>query len=228
MNELRGKGVLVSGASGGLGEGVVQSLLDAGASVAGIARQWRAAPSGLHTLEADLSTEIGAVAAIRAALAKLPRLDAAVHLVGGFGMDGPVHKTRVETWDRMMDLNAKAAFLFLRAAVEPMLSASAGRLVVIGSRAGEDAPAGLAAYAASKAAVHALVRAMAAELKPTGVTVNAILPSTIDTPANRVAMPNANPADWVTPQSIGQLVVSLCSDASADINGALIPIYGRS
>ena len=146
-----------------------------------------------------------------------------VRAAGGAAQDTPL-----DTWDRMMDLNARAAFSLFRAALPPMLAQRRGRLIAIGSRAGVTMPAGLSAYAASKAALHALVQVIAAENVHTGVTANVVLPSTIDTAANRAAMPAANPALWVSPQSIAGLLVWLASDASQDVNGALLPIYGQA
>jgi NAD(P)-dependent dehydrogenase (short-subunit alcohol dehydrogenase family) len=108
-----------------------------------------------------------------------------------------------------------------------MRAAARGRIVMIGSKAGVDPAAKLSAYCASKAALHALVQSAAAELKPSGITINALLPSTIDTPANRVAMGDADAHKWVHPESLGSLALWLCSDAGRDVTGALIPVYGR-
>jgi NAD(P)-dependent dehydrogenase (short-subunit alcohol dehydrogenase family) len=127
-----------------------------------------------------------------------------------------------------MNLNARGAFLFFRAALRPMREANQGRLIAVGSRSGIQPSPGMGAYAASKAALHMLVQTSAAELKQTGVTVNAVLPSTIDTPANRAAMPGADASKWVRPESLGELISWLASDAAADLNGALIPAYGKA
>jgi NAD(P)-dependent dehydrogenase (short-subunit alcohol dehydrogenase family) len=230
-SQLKGKVILISGASGGLGEGVTQAVLDAGAEVAGVSRRWPPEASntpGLLPVAADLTQESGCAAAVAAALNKWSRLDAAIHLMGGFAGGTRVHEMSPDTWDQMMNVNLRSAFLFFRAALPPMLKAGRGRLLAVGSRPGLEPVAGLAAYSASKAGLHALIRALAAENKDTGVTANAVLPSTIDTAANRVAMPQADTSKWVEPASIASLLVYLASDAAQDINGALVPIYGKS
>lgn len=199
--------------------------------MAGIARKWGAPPANdplALRIKADLTADQGAAEAVERTVSEFGRLDAAVHLMGGFAMDGPLHEATVETWDRMMNLNARSAFLFFRAALQPMREANQGRLIAVGSRSGIQPSAGMAAYAASKAALHMLVQTSAAELKQTGVTVNAVLPSTIDTPANRAAMPGTDASKWVQPESLGELIAWLASDAAADLNGALIPAYGKA
>jgi NAD(P)-dependent dehydrogenase (short-subunit alcohol dehydrogenase family) len=229
--DLQNQVVLMSGASGGLGEGVVQAFLDAGAKVAGVARKWTADATsrpGFLPIVADLTQEQGCADAVKAVLARWSRLDAAVHLMGGFAGGTAVQATSVETWDQMMSVNLRSAFLFFRAALPPLLAAGRGRLLAVGSRPGFEPAAGLAAYSVSKAGLHALVKALAAENKDTGVTCNAVAPSTIETAANRAAMPQADASTWVRPAAIGELLVYLASDAARDINGALIPIYGRA
>ncbi|HUO97495.1 MAG TPA: SDR family NAD(P)-dependent oxidoreductase [Rhizomicrobium sp.] len=231
MSGLLGKKrILITGASGGLGQAVVQAFLREGAIVAGVARRWpkEERPQGILTIEADVGTPDGAEAAVRALVEPHGGIDAAVHLVGGFAMDGPVEATKVETWDRMMEVNARSAFLVFRAALPRMLEAGHGRLLAVGSRAGAEGAPGAAAYAVSKSALHALVLNLAAELRLKAITVNAVLPGTIDTPANRAAMPKADFTKWVAPEAIADTLVWLASDQSAETSGALIPVYGRS
>lgn len=228
MELLAGKTALITGASGGLGEDVCRAFQLAGAFVAGTARRADQLRHCNLAIAADLTTPAGAASAVAAVLSARPSLDAVVHLMGGFATDGNVQETTAETWDRMMELNARSAFLLFREALPPMLAQGQGRIIAVGSRAGDAMPAGLSAYAASKAALHALVRVIAAENKHSGITANVVLPSTIDTAANRAAMPDANPALWVSPESIAGLLIWLASDASRDVNGSLIPIYGRS
>ena len=127
-----------------------------------------------------------------------------------------------------MEMNARSAFLLFRAALPWMLKAGSGRLLAVGSRAGVEGAPGAAAYAVSKAALHALVLNLAAELRQKRITVNAVLPGTIDTAANRAAMPNADFGKWVAPEKIAEALVWLASDQAAETSGALIPIYGRS
>lgn len=226
-----GKVVLISGASGGLGETVTRKFLGEGFRVAGTSRKWdseRIPPGEFLPVEADLTTAAGCEMAVGAVIGRWGRLDAAVHLMGGFAMDGRLGETKEQTWDRMMALNAKSGFLFFRAALEPMLSAGAGRLVAVGSRSGVSPGAGLSAYAASKAALHALILSLAEEVKDRGVTANAILPGVIDTPANRAAMPRADFSRWAPPEALASILLYLVSEDAAHVNGALIPIYGRS
>jgi NAD(P)-dependent dehydrogenase (short-subunit alcohol dehydrogenase family) len=231
MPRLADRSVLITGATGGLGKAVVRAFLAEGAFVAGTARRWTGedAVDGLLEVQADLTTQEGAEAAVRALLEARGRLDAVVHLVGGFAMDGPLASTKVETWDRMMGLNARSAFLVFRAALAASPpTAGLRRLIAVGSRAGEQASPGAVAYAVSKAALHALVVNLAAEIAGRGITVNAVLPGVIDTAANHTAMPGADFSKWVTPESIAETLVWLASDASSDTSGALIPVYGRS
>jgi NAD(P)-dependent dehydrogenase (short-subunit alcohol dehydrogenase family) len=126
----------------------------------------------------------------------------------------------------MMNVNLRVAFNAIRAVVKPMMQARHGRIVAIGSRAAVEPSPKLAAYAVSKAALVALVKNTAAEVKDFGITANVVLPSTIDTPANRTAMPQSDFSKWVAPESIAKLLLFLASDAAADVNGAVVPIYG--
>jgi len=218
--------VLITGASGGLGTAVARAFLEDGATVIGVARSWSEPPPFL-TVSADVSTGEGAEAMVKQALARGP-LDALVHLVGGFAGGSPLAETTDRTWDGMMSLNLRAAFCAMRAALKPMLAAGRGRIVAVGSRAAVEPSPNHAAYAVSKAALVALVRNAAAEGGKRGVTANIVLPSTIDTPQNRAAMPHADSSQWVAPESIAKVIVWLVSEAAADINGAVIPVYGKA
>jgi NAD(P)-dependent dehydrogenase (short-subunit alcohol dehydrogenase family) len=148
------------------------------------------------------------------------------HVAGGFAYGGPIQETGDAVWDQMMDLNARAAFHVLRAAIPRMRERGSGRIVAIGSRAGVEPQANIAAYAASKAALVSLVRTAALENRDLGITANVILPGTIDTEANRKADPKADRSKWVSPERIAELVLFLASDAAAQITGAAIPFYG--
>jgi len=158
--------------------------------------------------------------------AQFGRLDVLLHLAGGFEGGTPVAQTPDGVWSRMFDLNVHSAFYIARAVLPAMLEAGYGRIVAIGSKTAVEPVATLAAYGASKAALVALVRTIALEVKLTGVTANVVLPSVIDTPANRAADPNAGFSRWVKPESIARLLLWLASEAAADINGAVVPIYG--
>ena len=220
MGEFTGRVVLVAGASGALGTVVTQAFLEAGANVAAVSR------SGSE-ISADLTRPDDAARAVEAVRARFGRLDVLLHLAGGFEGGTPVAETTDGVWSRMFDLNLNAAFYCARAALPAMIEAKHGRIVAIGSKTAVEPVATLAAYGASKAALVALVRTIALEVKRSGVTANVVLPSVINTPANRAADPTADSSRWVSPESIARLLLWLASDAAADINGAVIPIYGR-
>jgi len=211
--------VLITGASGGLGTVVARAFLEAGATVAAVSR------SG-SDISADLTRPDEAARAAETVRAQFGRLDVLLHLAGGFEGGTPVAQTPDGVWSRMFDLNVHSAFYIARAVLPAMLEAGYGRIVAIGSKTAVEPVATLAAYGASKAALVALVRTIALEVKLTGVTANVVLPSVIDTPANRAADPNAGFSRWVKPESIARLLLWLASEAAADINGAVVPIYG--
>jgi len=218
--------VLITGANGGLGTAVCQEFLSTGAKVIGVALQWKQ-PAPFTTISTDVTTEAGCDSMVKQALEQGP-IDALVHLVGGFAGGSPVADTTDQTWDSMMNVNLRAAFCCIRAALKPMNAAGRGRIVAIGTRMAVEPSPNFAAYAVSKAALVALIKTVAAEGQKFGVTANVVLPSTIDTPANRAAMPKADFSRWVAPQSIAKLLVFLTSEAAADTSGAVIPIYGRA
>ena len=161
------------------------------------------------------------------AAAELGRIDVLVNIAGGFRM-GPVHETPAETWDLMMDLNARTVFNMAHAVVPGMIQRGGGRIINISSRGGLSGGAGIGVYAAAKAAVLRLSESMAAELREHRINVNCVLPSIIDTPQNRQAMPTADFATWVQADSLAEVIVFLASPGARDISGAAIPVYGRS
>jgi NAD(P)-dependent dehydrogenase (short-subunit alcohol dehydrogenase family) len=219
-------GVIITGAGGGLGRSVCQAFVDRGISVIGVEKNWTE-PMPFPTVSADLTTSTGCAAMLEESLKHGPA-EALVHLVGGFGGGSPIAETGEETWDQMMNLNLRVAFLTMRAVLKPMLAAGRGRIVAIGSRAAVEPSPNFAAYAISKAALVALVKNVAAETKDSGITANILLPSTIDTAANRRAMPKADFSKWVAPESMARLIVWLASPEAGDVSGAVIPIYGKA
>jgi NAD(P)-dependent dehydrogenase (short-subunit alcohol dehydrogenase family) len=227
MEGMAGRRVLITGASGGLGGPVTRAFLEFGARTAGTARRWRAGETpggGFLAIEADLSTPEGCAKAVQQTVESFGGLDALVHLMGGFATDGPVDRTRIETFDRMMEMNVRSAFLLFREAVGPV-AAARGSIVAVGSLAGRELPAGLSAYAVSKAALHALIVVLAKEGAGRGFTANAVLPSTIDTPANRAAMPDADFSKWVQPAAMVEKILELLGfDGGARRNGALVEV----
>jgi NAD(P)-dependent dehydrogenase (short-subunit alcohol dehydrogenase family) len=230
MPDDAGRVAVITGATGALGKAVTKAFRDAGIRVAGAATQWPAGTEdsdGFAPLTANLMIAAEANALIERALSRFGRLDMAIHLAGGFAGGHPIEETPDEEWDHMWNLNLRTAVNVLRAVIPVMRNAGWGRIVAVGSRAGAESPAGLSAYVASKAALHAVVRVAAEELRLAGITANAVLPSVIDTPVNRKSLMDVEASRLVKPESIASQLLWLCSDAAADVNGALIPMYGR-
>jgi NAD(P)-dependent dehydrogenase (short-subunit alcohol dehydrogenase family) len=227
---MTGKVVVITGAKGGLGEAVTPAFLAAGATVAGIARNIGGADfaSGrFAAFPANLTDAESAQKAVDEISSRFGRIDALVHLTGGFAGGTHVGDTPADTYTGMMQLNFSTAVNIVSAVLPKMRAAGDGRIVAIGSRAATDPPAGLGAYSASKAALVSLVRTIAVENKSHGVTANIVLPGTMDTPNNRKAMPDADPSHWVKPERVASLILWLCSDDAAHVTGAAIPMFGR-
>jgi NAD(P)-dependent dehydrogenase (short-subunit alcohol dehydrogenase family) len=222
---------LITGADGGLGKAVTAAFLGSGARVAGVSRNIHADSAEgerFAALQADLSKPEAAEEVVTKTIERWGRLDVLVHLMGGFGGGNPVENTDDFTWNRMMTLNLHSAFYMMRAAIPHLTRAGAGRIVAVGSRAGTQPSPHYAAYAVSKAALHALVQTVAHEVRDSGITANVVMPSIIDTPANRQAMPDANYSTWVQPSSIATAILRLAAAEAGDVSGALVPIYGRA
>ncbi len=225
---MDGKVIVVTGASGALGKVVVATALARGARVAGvdhIASQAATTNSRIELGGVDLTDAAAARKAIDAAASHFDRLDALVNIAGGFAFE-TIAEGDPKTWQRMYALNLMTAVNASRAAIPYLARSAAGRIVNIGAMGALQASSGMGAYAASKAGVHRLTEALAAEWKGK-ITVNAVLPSTIDTAANRASMPNADFAKWVTPEELADVILFLASDAASGITGALIPVAGR-
>jgi NAD(P)-dependent dehydrogenase (short-subunit alcohol dehydrogenase family) len=226
---MKGMVILVTGANGGLGSVVVQHLLEQGATVAGTARnanQSLPAHPEFLPIFADLASAAGASEAVRSVLSSFSKIDGIVHTVGGFFF-GALHQMPDLGWQRLVDENLNSAFYLLRAALEPMRDRRYGRIVMIGSLAAAQPQANLSAYVATKAALHALVQSVALESRDFGITINAILPGTIDTAANRAAMPASDPSGWLPPQKLAKLCAQLLSDPVGILTGALLPLERR-
>lgn len=226
---MKPKVALVTGANGGLGSYVTRAFLDAGATVIGVSRKIQ--PSDFNSpaftaLPAEISTAAGAKSMVDTVVARFGRLDVVVHTVGGFAGGQSIAETDDATFQRMFDLNLNSTFYLLRAVLPAMRKTGNGRIIAIGSRAALEPGAGVGAYSASKAAMVSLIRTVALENKDVGITANVILPGTMDTPANRKAIPNADVSKWVQPSNIAGLMTWLAGDGGKDINGAVIPVYG--
>lgn len=227
---MTGRIALVTGANGGLGSQVTQALLEAGAKVVGLAPRIQQSDfdhPNFTALTAALDSLRAARQAVDGVISRFGRIDVLAHLVGGFAGGQTVADTDDATFQSMFDLNVNTAFHIIRAVLPHMRKAGVGKIIAIGSRAAENPGASVGAYSASKAALVSLMRTVALENKDGGITANVILPGTIDTPANRKAMPGADTVQWVQPASIASLIVWLAGDAAKDVTGAAIPVYGR-
>ena len=227
---MNGKIVFVTGASGGLGVHVTQAFLAAGATVIGTSRKIQQSDFNSPSFTAmpgEISNRESAAALVEQVLARFRRIDVVVHTVGGFAGGQSIAETDDATFQRMFDVNLNSAFHLLRAALPAMRKTGNGRIIAIGSRAAVDPGPGVGAYSASKAALVSLIRTVAAENKDVGITANVILPGTMDTPTNRKMIPNADISKWVQPANVASLVLWLASDSGADVNGSVIPVYGK-
>lgn len=226
---MKGKIVLVTGADGGLGTYVTQAFLDAGATVIGTSRKIQQSDFNSSTftaIPAEVSSSEGAKALIDQVVARFGKIDVLAHTVGGFAGGVSLVDTDDATFQRMFDLNLKSVFHMLKATIPALRGTADGRIIAIGSRAALEPGAGVGAYSASKAAMVSLIRTTALENKDAGLRANAILPGTMDTPANRKAMPNEDFSKWIRPAAVADLILWLASDAGREINGAVIPVYG--
>jgi len=231
--------IVVTGAAGGLGSAVVRHLVAAGGKVAAVGaardREALSALAGelgaaLLPVTADAGAKDDWARALTEIEPKLGPVAGAVLTVGGWRGGKALAASDDDEWDAMQRVNVATIDRSLRALLPGMVARRAGSIVVIGSRAVERpwTSTGAATYAASKAAVVALAEVAAAEVREHGVRVNAVLPSTIDTKANRAAMPSVDPSIWVSPESLAGVIAFLLSDASRDVSGAAIPVYGRA
>jgi NAD(P)-dependent dehydrogenase (short-subunit alcohol dehydrogenase family) len=228
-DSLQGQVAIVTGANGGLGTDVTRALLTAGATVVGVARSITGEEprdSEFHAAAANLVDPAEVQGTIAKVEAQFGKIDILVHVMGGFAGGTSVADTDDATWQKMMDINLNAAFYVLRAVIPVMRKADYGRIIAIGSRQAVQPAANVAAYSASKAALLSLMQTVALENKDKNIRANVILPGTMDTPANRAAMPKANFAKWVKTSHVADLVVMLAGEVGGEITGAAIPIYG--
>ena len=222
MNDFTGKRVLVTGSAGVAGRAVASAFQAAGATVAGVDIVDDEAP--WPTIVADLIDPEGAASAV----AQAGVIDVLANIAGGFTMGDDIVGTTDDTWDFMMNLNARTALNMCRAAVPGMVSSGTGKIVNVGARGALRGAAAMGAYIASKSVVIRLTETLSDELKRKGINVNCILPSIIDTPRNRADMPKAKFAEWVSPEAIADVVLFLASPAADAIHGASIPVEGLS
>ena len=222
--------VVITGASGNLGRAVAQAFGDQGASLALLDLKRGSLQDGDKQvfLEVDLLNPDGARAAVGKALERFGRIDVLCNIAGGFRMGPPVHETSDADWTFLFDINARTILHAARAFVPRMLAGGGGKIVNVGAFSAQKGSAGMAAYIASKSAVIRLTESMSAELRDRNVNVNCVLPTTLDTPENRKAMPDADPRTWVAPEDLANVIAFLASDAARAVHGAAIPVTGLS
>jgi NAD(P)-dependent dehydrogenase (short-subunit alcohol dehydrogenase family) len=234
MTAANPRTVVITGAAGNLGRAVAQAFAAQGDRLVLLDRdaaRLEAATAGIGgdttlRLAANLLDAASAQQAVSEAVARFGRLDALCNIAGGFRMGAAVHETSDETWDFLFGLNAKTLLHMARAVVPQMLQQGSGAIVSVAAGAAQRGGAQMGAYAASKSAVIRLTESMSAELRHRGINVNCVLPSIIDTPENRTAMPKANPAEWVAPQDLASVIVFLASPQARAVHGAALPVTG--
>lgn len=237
--EFEGKVVMITGAGGNLGRAAVEVFAAQGAALALVDRSPEALAPYLDALgisaerwqiaPADLNDTAQVDALVSGFEARFGHIDVLAHTVGGYAAGEAVHEASVDVWEKMMNLNARPVFITCgRVARHMVAQGVAGKIVVVLARAALRGTARHAAYNASKAAAQRIVESMAAELRAQGITVNAVLPGTIDTPQNRQATPDADYSKWVQPRQIAEVMAFLASERASAISGDSVEVYGRS
>ena len=228
---MNGRTALITGGAGGIGTGVVAAFVAAGWRVVAPVRPGSGdrLPAGAHPVEGDLDSpaEVAAAVAVAAGEPAAP-LRAVLNLAGGYAAGPLVADTPLADFEAMLTRNLRPTYLVTAAALPHLVAAGGGSIVCVASRAAAAPFPGAAGYVTGKAAVLAFAGAVAVEYRKQNVRCNTILPSVVDTPANRAAMPDADPSRWVTPEQIAELLLFLTSDAAAATSGAQIPVYGRA
>jgi NAD(P)-dependent dehydrogenase (short-subunit alcohol dehydrogenase family) len=221
--------VMLTGAAGNLGRAVAAAFAEAGANLVLLDLKGNLQESDRQLFVAtDLLNAESVQAAVDQAVQRFQRIDVLCNLAGGFRMGSPVHETSDKDWNFLFDVNARTVLNTARAVVPRMLKAGGGKIVNVGAYAAQKGAAQMGAYVASKSAVIRLTETMAAELRSHNINVNCVLPTIIDTPENRAAMPDADPKRWVAPQDLARVILFLASDAARAIHGAALPVTGLS
>jgi NAD(P)-dependent dehydrogenase (short-subunit alcohol dehydrogenase family) len=221
--------VMLTGAAGNLGRAVAAAFAEAGANLVLLDLKGNRQESDRQLFVAtDLLNAESVQAAVDQAVQRFKRIDVLCNLAGAFRMGSPVHETADKDWSFLFDVNARTVLNTARAVVPLMLKAGGGKIVNVGAYAAQKGAAQMGAYIASKSAVIRLTETMAAELRSHNINVNCVLPTIIDTPENRAAMPDADPKRWVAPQDLARVILFLASDAARAIHGAALPVTGLS
>lgn len=232
---LDGSTVLITGAAGNLGRALARAFAVRGANLVLVDHRREALVAAFETeTEQRMFAIVNLVkqqevdAMIAAVLNRFKRIDVLCNIAGGFRMGAPVHQTADKDWDFLFDLNTRTLLHLARAVVPRMLESGGGKIVNVGAFAAQKGVAQMGAYIASKSAVIRLTESMAAELREKNINVNCVLPTIIDTPENRAAMPNADPGRWVAPEDLASVIVFLASPEARAIHGAALPVTGLS
>jgi len=232
VSEFDGKHVLITGAAGALGSAVARRFARDGARLALFDRVIAKPPAGSDAghlaFEVDLLQPEAIRAAVDKTLAKFGRIDILCNIAGGFRSGSSVHETSPELWREMIDMNATSVLNMASAVVPAMVRERTGKIVNVAAMSAQSGKAGLGAYVVSKTAVIRLTESMAAELRDKGINVNCVLPSIIDTRANRRDMPKADFSKWVAPEALADVIAFLASHASRGMHGAAVPVVGLS
>jgi len=232
--EFDGKIVMVTGANGNIGQVVARRFAEQGATLVLVGRKEAELTPLVDELGgmagvADVTNEASVDALVQAVEAQYGRIDVLAHTVGGFASGQPVHECALDVWDKMMMLNAQTVFVTCGRVARLMVEkGTQGRIIAILSKNAYKGTAKSAAYSAAKAAAQRVLESMAAELRGNGITVNGIVPSTIDTPQNREATPNADFSKWVQPEEIADTMLYLASEKAKSISGISLDIFGRA
>ncbi|MGD2049458.1 MAG: SDR family NAD(P)-dependent oxidoreductase [Chloroflexota bacterium] len=230
--------VMITGASGNLGAALTRAYHESGAKLAIIDRHKDVLEKQFPDLVgnedcfisgcADLTDLDEVSSVVEDSFNHFGRIDILANTVGGYRAGTPIYETDLETWNFMINLNARSVFILTQCVVPYMLQKGSGKIVHMAARPGLKGRANMSAYSASKSAVIRLTESASAEVKEQGINVNCVLPGTLDTPENRVAMPDADFSQWVKLESIANVILFLTSDAARDIHGAAVPVYGLS
>lgn len=226
--QLAGKVIVVTGAFGELGQSLTAEAIAQGAQCAMLGRTLRGVPTGAHGFAVDLASFADVEKRMNEVAAHFGRIDGLANVAGGFHFQSLEDSADLSEWQAMYTLNLATCANACRAALPHLRRAGSGRIVNVGAMGAVKAAGGMGPYAASKAGVMRLTESLADEVKLAGITVNAVLPSIIDTPQNRADMPKADASRWVRPQDLARVMCFLMSDASAPVTGALIPVTGRT
>jgi len=227
--------ILVTGAAGNLGRVVANAFAERGANLVlvdlrreSLERAFGAEDGRRLLVPTNLLDQEQVHAAVKNAIQRFKRIDVLCNLAGGFHMGKPVHATSDETWNFLFDINARTVLHAVRAVVPRMIESGGGKIINVGAYAAQKGVAQMGAYCAAKSAVIRLTEAMAAELREKNINVNCVLPTIIDTPENRAAMPGADPGRWVAPEDLASTILFLASDGARAIHGAALPVTALS